>query len=89
MKERVDYYILFANYTHGLLLQKLLKEEGITSRIAPTPKAIQGELNCGMSLLIEEEQIENAKKCIEKNDAEYYDIVSLKNQIQPKRNKFC
>lgn len=85
----LNYYILFANYTHGLALQELLKEEGIPSRIAPTPRSIQGELSCGMSLLVQEEHVERARDCIQRNQAAYHDIVSLPCQIQPRRDRFC
>ncbi|MBP1581348.1 MAG: DUF3343 domain-containing protein [Oscillospiraceae bacterium] len=84
-----SYYILFANYTHGLALQALLKREGLESRIAPTPRAIQGELSCGMSLLVKEEHIEAVRACIERNQAVHHSIVEMENQIQPNRNRFC
>ena len=84
-----SYYILFANYTHGLALQALLKGEGLESRIAPTPRAIQGELSCGMSLLVKEEHIDAVRECIERNQATHHSIVEMENQIQPNRNRFC
>lgn len=71
------------------MMQDLLKGEKIPSRIAPAPRSIQGELGCGMSLLIQPENIEAVKACIEKNNAKYYDIVPLPCQINPRRNKFC
>lgn len=86
---RLRYYILFANYEQGLRLHDCLSKEGIKNRIAPAPRAIQGKLSCGMSLLIEPEHIEAAKECIEKNHAEYYDIVPLEGQIQSHRDKYC
>jgi len=50
-----NYYILFANYTEGLLLHDLLKANGLKARISPTPRTIQGSVPCGMSLLVNEE----------------------------------
>lgn len=88
-ESRINYYILFENYTQGMMLQELLREEQISSRISPAPRSIQGELGCGMSLLIQPEEIEQVRACIEKNQAEYYDIVALPCQINPRRNKFC
>lgn len=85
----LNYYILFANYTHGLALQELLLKEGLKARIAPTPRSIQGELSCGMSLLVKQEDIEAVKECIERYKAEHHGIVAMENQIQPNRNKFC
>lgn len=85
----LNYYILFANYTHGLALQELLKQDGLPARIAPTPRSIQGELSCGMSLLVKKEYIAAVRKSIARHQAEYYDIVEMPCQIQPRRNRFC
>ena len=85
----LNYYILFAHYTHGLALQELLRGEDVPSRIAPTPRSIQGELSCGMSLLVKPEHIEKVRDCIRRNQAAYHDIVALPCQIQPRRNRFC
>ena len=83
------YYILFANYEQGLALRDLLLKEGVKNRIAPAPRAIQGKLSCGMSLLLEPADVEAAKACIEKNQAAYYDIVPLEGQIKSRRDKYC
>ena len=85
----VRYYILFANYEHGMALHDLLDENNIANRIAPAPRCIQGELSCGVSLVLEPEVVEDAKRCIEKNNAIYYDIVPLAGQMKSKRDKDC
>lgn len=85
----LNYYILFANYTQGMELRDLLSKNGISSRISPTPHSIQGPLSCGMSLLLTEDEIEKARRCIRDNHAEYFDIVEMPCQIQPNRGKFC
>lgn len=87
--QELNYYILFDNYTHGLALQETLKKASLAARIAPTPRTIQGELSCGMSLLVTEEYIEAVKDCINKTGANYHSIVPLPCQIRPERNKFC
>ncbi len=43
----------------------------------------------GMSLLIQPEDIEQVRECIEKHHAEYHDIAALPCQINPRRNRFC
>ena len=83
------YYILFATYTQGVTLKHLMKEEGIPCRIAPAPRSVQGELGCGMSLLVQPEDIDAARECIRKNRAEYHDIAAIPCQINPGRNRFC
>lgn len=85
----LNYYILFDNYTQGLALYELLREEGLKARIAPTPHAIQGELACGMSLLVTEESIAAVRACIERRHAEYHSIAAMPCQIAPNRGKFC
>ena len=85
----MKYYILFATYTQGMFLKDLLKQNGIPSRVAPAPRSIQGELGCGMSLLLEPENIDAARECIRVHNAEYHDIVALRCQFNPRRNRFC
>lgn len=88
-KQRLNYYILFKTHTQGMQLREYLKADGVPCRIAPAPRCIQGELGCGISLLIDEEDIERAKAVIEKRKAEHHDIVSLPCQINPNRLRFC
>ncbi|MBQ1959466.1 MAG: DUF3343 domain-containing protein [Firmicutes bacterium] len=88
-KKEINYYVLFKTYTQGMALHELLRGNGIRSRISPAPRSIQGELGCGMSLLILEEDIDAVRRCIAEHNAEYHDIVPLENQINPNRHRFC
>lgn len=83
------WYILFVNYEQGLALRDLLLKNGVKNRIAPAPRAIQGELSCGMSLLIEDADIETALTCIVDNRGEYHSIVPLAGQIKSHRDRYC
>lgn len=85
----IRYYVLFKVYEHGMALHSLLLDNGIKHRIAPAPRAIQGKLSCGMSLLIEPDDLSAVKQCIEENHAEYYDIVPLKGQLKSHRDQYC
>ena len=89
MADEINYYILFANYTQGLALQDLLKAEGLKARISPTPRSVQGELSCGMSLLVLPEDIDAVRECIARHNAPHHSIVSLSCQIRPGRGRFC
>jgi hypothetical protein len=80
---------MFVNYEQGLALRDLLVKHGIKNRIAPAPRSIQGELSCGMSLLIEDEDIEDALTCIVTNKGEYHSIRPLTNQIKSRRDRYC
>lgn len=86
---KLRYYILFANYEQGLALRDILLDDGIPNRIAPAPRAIQGDLSCGMSLLIEPEHIDAARQSIEAHHAAYHRIASLEGQIQSHRDHYC
>jgi hypothetical protein len=83
------YYILFANYEQGLALRDILLQDNVPNRIAPAPRAIQGDLSCGMSLLIEPEHLDAAKRSIEAHHAAYHRIASLEGQIRPNRDQYC
>ena len=85
----IRYYILFETYEHGMALHDLLSKTGIKNRIAPAPRAIQGKLSCGMSLLIEPNDIQATKECIDLHKPQYYDIVPLAGQIKSHRDKYC
>ena len=83
------WYILFVNFEQGLALRDLLLKAGHKNRIAPAPRAIQGELSCGMSLLIEDADIEGVLGCIVKQKGEYHSIVPLMGQMRSHRDKYC
>ena len=85
----VRWYILFENYEQGLALKDILTADGVKCRIAPAPRAIQGKLSCGMSLLLEPEWLEAAKASIAAHNAAYYDIVPLAGQLRTRRDKYC
>lgn len=85
----IRYYILFENYTHGMALHELMLADGIPHRIAPAPRSVQGELSCGMSLLVSPEHIEAARACIERHGAPHHGIVPLAGQIISRRDRYC
>ena len=83
------WYILFAHYEQGLALRDLLLKHNVKNRIAPAPRSIQGELSCGMSLLIEDADIEGCLTCIVEQKGEYHSIVPLAGQMRSHRDKYC
>ena len=85
----IRYYILFENYEQGLALKDILTADSVKCRIAPAPRAIQGELSCGMSLLLEPEWVDKARESIAAHNAAYYDIVPLAGQLRTRRDKYC
>ena len=85
----IRWYILFVNYEQGLALRDLLLAHNVKNRIAPAPRSIQGELSCGMSLLIEDDDIESALNCIVEQKGAYHSICPLAGQIRARRDKYC
>ena len=86
---KLNYYILFDNYTQGLALHELLRSGGLRARIAPTPRTLEGSRPCGMSLLVKAEDIGAVRECMERRNAAYRDVVETPCQIDPGRGKFC
>lgn len=88
-EEQTRYYILFENYEQGMALHDLLDKAGLRNRIAPAPRCIKEAAACGMSLLIEESEIEAVKAYIKVNHGEYRSIIPLSGQIRPTRDHYC
>lgn len=87
--DRTRYYILFKTHEQAMALHDLLDREGIKNRIAPAPRVLQGKLSCGVSLLIEESEIDAVRSCITAHEAEHHIIAPLAGQLQAKRDKYC
>ena len=82
---KLNYYVLVSDYTQAMKIQETLREGKIPSRISPTPHAIQGIVGCGVSILLQPEDLENAKNYLEKRSVTYHSIVPLECQINPRR----
>ena len=54
-----QYYILFKNHDNGMRLYNSLKSKNIKCTIAPTPRV--ASKSCGISLLINKDDIEKKK----------------------------
>lgn len=83
--EKINYYVLVSDYTQAMKIQETLRERKVPSRISPTPHAIQGIVGCGVSILLQPEDLENAKRCLENKGITYHSIVPLECQINPRR----
>ena len=82
-----DYYVLFPNHTEGMKLYQFLRGRGIAVRVSPAPRL--ASVCCGMSLLVEQEQIEAVRLAIPDSGAEIDKIVKLPRQINPQRDRYC
>ena len=79
--QKIQHYVLFPNHDNGMRLYGILKEAGIKTTIAPTPR--------GISLLVREEDLDTIQKCIDENQIEILKIAAIERDINPKRDKYC
>jgi hypothetical protein len=82
-----QHFILFHDHTTGMELYRKLKETGIRTTIAPTPRSISK--CCGISLLIKKEDLAEIRRLIEEHKIEILDIVTKENGFDIHRDKFC
>ena len=59
--QKIQHYVLFPNHDNGMRLYGILKEAGIKTTIAPTPRV--ASKCCGISLLVREEDLDTIQKC--------------------------
>ena len=85
--EEYQYYVLFPNHNNGLHLHKSLKELGVRATIAPTPRSLSK--CCGISLMVEEQDIEVIKECVKKNGIEILGIEKVRKDVNPNRDRYC
>ena len=81
------FYVLFNNHENGLKLNSLLKENSLKSTISPTPRSLSK--CCGISLIVEEDELEDVKRVVKENDIEIIAIESLERDINPNRHVYC
>lgn len=85
--EEFEYYVLFPNHHNGLKLYSALKELKINAIITPTPR--RASSSCGISLLIEKENIGKINECIKQKNVTVLDIIALPKLSSPKNDRFC
>ena len=85
--QNIQHYVLFPNHDNGMRLYKELKALGVRATIAPTPRV--ASKCCGISLLVEEKDIETIQACIEEHGIEILKIAAVERDINPMRDKYC
>lgn len=76
--EVYDYYIIFPNHHEGLHLHKELKKAGVKCSISPTPRAASSF--CGISLLVTEENLSDAKDVINRCGVKIEGIARIRRK---------
>lgn len=82
-----QYYVLFENHDNGMRLYNSLKSKNIKCTIAPTPRV--ASKSCGISLLVNKEDIEKIRECVANESIDIIDIVEIEKNIRPNRDRYC
>ncbi|QQY79277.1 uncharacterized protein DUF3343 [Keratinibaculum paraultunense] len=69
------HYILFPNYSQGLKLEVLLKQNNIKYVISPTPRKLS--TSCGISIMYNKKDEEVIKDIIDKNSVEIKGLFTI------------
>ena len=86
-QRELAWYVLFENHTQGLLLDSLLRENGLHATIVPTPRALNK--SCGVALALKAEELEAVRALIDREGAQILRIASMERDINPFRDRYC
>lgn len=81
------YYVLFNNHTNGLKLHKILRSRGLVATISPTPRSLSK--CCGVSLIVDEGELDKVRQAIRENDVEILGIECIEKDINDNRDVYC
>ena len=68
-------------------LYRELKKLGVRAVIAPTPRS--ASKCCGVSLMVEREDLETIRKTAEDKRIEILKIAEVKKDFNPRRDRYC
>ncbi len=85
--QKIQHYVLFPNHDNAMRLYKELKNLGVRAVIAPTPRS--ASKCCGVSLMVEERDLDEIRSCIENHEIEIWEIAAVEKDINPKRDRYC
>ena len=82
------FYVLVNSSTEGMALFMRLREAGCKVRVAPAPRG--ATTCCGMSILVNPEDMPDVRAALAANPVLTYDrVVELPNEINPHRDRYC
>lgn len=84
---KIQHYVLFPNHDNSMRLYKELKAIGVRAVIAPTPR--QASVCCGVSLMVEEEDIETIQNVVKEKGIEILKIAAVERDVNPRRDRYC
>ena len=85
--ENIQHYVLFPNHDNGMRLYRELKKMGLKATIAPTPRA--ASKCCGISLIVQEEDLDKIRECVREQWIEILKIVDLESYIKANLDRYC
>lgn len=83
----IQHYVLFPNHDNAMRLHRELKKKGVGATIAPTPRA--ASTCCGVSLLIQEEDLEMVETCVKEQGIDILKIAEIEKDVNPRRDRYC
>ena len=87
MMPEIQQYVLFPNHDNAMRLYRELKKLGVRAVIAPTPRS--ASKCCGVSLMVEREDLETIRKTAEDKRIEILKIAEVKKDFNPRRDRYC
>lgn len=85
--QTIQHYVLFPNHDNAMRLYKELKKLGVRAIIAPTPRSVSK--CCGVSLMVEEMDLDRVRACIEEQKIDIWEIAAVEKDMNPKRDRYC
>ena len=85
--QEIQHYVLFPNHDNAMRLHRELKKIGVRATIAPTPRA--ASTCCGVSLLIQEEDVSKVEVCVKEQGIDILKIAEIEKDVNPRRDRYC
>ena len=85
--QKIQHYVLFPNHDNGMRLYGILKEAGIKTTIAPTPRV--ASKCCGVSLMVEKDDLDTIWETAEQKEIEILKVAEVKKDFNPHRDRYC
>ena len=87
MSDDTKCYILVKSHTDGMALFEFLRQKGFDARVAPSPREAKSE--CGMSVLCDCSQLEDAISEAEKEGVSFKKTLKVRQTFDINRHKYC
>ena len=84
---KIQQYILFPNHDNAMRLYRSLRKLGVRAVIAPTPRV--ASKCCGVSLMVEKEDLDLIRQTAKENGIEILKIAEVERDFNPQRDVYC